>query len=153
MSAESETPVPASAEAPETEAAPETLPLEGSSREASSPETETETEPVALTPPEMDRYECRACGYTYEPVKGDDRGKVPAGIPFEEVPNTWKCPVCAAPKTQFSNIGPAGSPSGFKENLNYGLGVNRMTPGQKNILIFGSLALAVLFFLSLYGLR
>ncbi|HEY9736207.1 MAG TPA: rubredoxin [Trichocoleus sp.] len=149
MSAESETPVPASAEAPETEAAPEASLPEGSSPETLSPEPE----PVELTPQEMDCYECRACGYTYEPVKGDNRGKIAAGVPFEEVPGNWKCPVCAAPKSQFSNIGPVGSPSGFKENLNYGLGVNRMTPGQKNLLIFGSLALAVLFFLSLYGLR
>lgn len=106
-----------------------------------------------LTPKEMDRFECRACGYTYEPVKGDDRGDVAAGTPFDSLPPTWRCPVCGAPTRQFSNIGPAGAPSGFKENLKYGFGVNVLTPGQKSILIFGSLALAVLFFLSLYGLR
>lgn len=106
-----------------------------------------------LTPREMDQFECRACGYTYEPTKGDDRAGITAGIPFEEVPLDWRCPVCGAPKKQFSNIGPAGAPSGFKENLNYGLGVNVLTPGQKNILIFGALGLGFLFFLSLYGLR
>ena len=42
---------------------------------------------------------------------------------------------------------------GFDENLDFGLGVNRMTPGQKNVLIFGSLALGFAFFLSLYSLR
>ena len=42
---------------------------------------------------------------------------------------------------------------GFDENLDFGLGVNRMTPGQKNVLIFGSLALGCAFFLSLYSLR
>ena len=41
----------------------------------------------------------------------------------------------------FRDIGPRAKASGFEENLNYGLGVNRMTPGQKNVLIFGSLAL------------
>ncbi|MEL6382288.1 MAG: rubredoxin [Cyanobacteria bacterium J06626_18] len=101
----------------------------------------------------MDQFECRACGYTYEPVKGDDRNKVPAGTAFEDLAINWRCPVCGAPKKQFSNIGPVGSPSGFKENLNYGFGVNTLTPGQKSVLIFGSLALAVAFFLSLYGLR
>ncbi|HEY9761672.1 MAG TPA: rubredoxin [Trichocoleus sp.] len=118
-----------------------------------TPSAETSAAEAPLEPKDMDRYECLACGYDYEPAKGDDRGKVPAGVAFEDLPVRWKCPVCGAPKTQFSNIGPAGSPSGFKENLSYGLGVNAMTPGQKNILIFGSLALAVLFFLSLYGLR
>ncbi|MEO1590962.1 MAG: rubredoxin [Cyanobacteria bacterium J06632_22] len=101
----------------------------------------------------MDRYECRACGYTYEPVKGDNQGKIPAGVAFEELEAKWRCPVCGARKQQFSNIGPQGTASGFKENLNYGLGVNAMTPGQKNILIFGSIGLAIAFFLSLYGLR
>jgi rubredoxin len=116
-------------------------------------EADAEQPPVPLTPYEMDRYECRSCGYSYEPVKGDDRAKIPTGTAFEALPVNWRCPVCSAPKKQFSNIGPAGSPSGFKENLNYGLGVNRLTPGQKNILIFGALALGFLFFISLYGLK
>jgi rubredoxin len=103
--------------------------------------------------PELDRYECRACGYVYEPEKGDDKYEIPSGTPFEELPVNWRCPVCSAKKTAFANVGPAGTASGFKENLNYGLGVNRMTPTQKNILIFGSLILAFLFFLSLYGLQ
>ncbi len=99
----------------------------------------------------LDRYECRACGYTYEPEKGDSR-KVPPGTAFENLPPKWTCPVCGAPTAQFSNLGPAGVASGFKENLRYGLGVNSLTPGNKNILIFGVLGLFVLLLLSLYGL-
>jgi rubredoxin len=109
--------------------------------------------PAPLAPEDMDCYECRACGYSYEPAKGDSRSKIPGGTPFEDLPLNWRCPVCSAPKKQFSNIGPVNKPSGFKENLNYGLGVNRLTPGQKNILIFGALALGFLFFISLYGLK
>lgn len=101
----------------------------------------------------LDRYECQTCGYIYEPLKGDDRRQVPSGTPFEDLSQDWRCPVCGAPKARFSNIGVVGSPSGFKENLKYGLGVNTLTPGQKNILIFGALAIAFLFFLSLYGLQ
>lgn len=101
----------------------------------------------------LDRYECRACGYVYEPIKGDSKSNIPAGTPFEELPSNWRCPICSAKTSQFANIGVSGSPSGFKENLNYGLGVNTLTPGQKNLLIFGALGLAVLFFLSLYGLQ
>ena len=37
--------------------------------------------------------------------------------------------------------------------IGLGLGVNRLTPGQKNVLIFGGLALGFAFFLSLYSLR
>lgn len=106
-----------------------------------------------LTPAEMDRYECRSCGNTYEPARGDSQADVPPGVEFKNLPTDWRCSVCGASRSQFSNIGPAGQASGFKENLNYGFGVNTLTPGQKNVLIFGALGVAVLFFLSLYGLR
>ncbi|NET00487.1 MAG: rubredoxin [Sphaerospermopsis sp. SIO1G2] len=107
----------------------------------------------ALETQELDRYECRACGYVYEPEKGDDKYDIPAGTAFTELPINWKCPVCTAKKVAFANIGPAGTASGFKENLGYGFGVNTLTPGQKNLLIFGALALGFLFFISLYGLQ
>lgn len=97
-------------------------------------------------------YECRSCGYVYEPAKGDSKSNIPSGTPFESLERTWSCPVCGVSKTQFSNIGATDAPSGFKENLSYGFGVNQMTPGQKNLLIFGAMGLALLFFLSLYGL-
>lgn len=145
---------------PQTQQAPveEMIPLV-------KPEGESNTEPAELavaedseedrplTPAEMDRYECRSCGNTYEPAKGDSRGEIPPGVEFRNLPSDWRCTVCGASQTQFSNIGPAGQASGFKENLSYGFGVNTLTPGQKNVLIFGALGLAVLFFLSLYGLR
>jgi rubredoxin len=98
-------------------------------------------------------YECRACGYVYEPNKGDSKTNTSQGTSFEDLSEEWRCPVCGARKSAFVNIGAVNAPSGFQENLNYGLGVNRLTPGQKNILIFGGLALAFLLFLSLYGLQ
>lgn len=107
----------------------------------------------ALDPKALDRYECKACGYVYEPEKGDDSNDIPAGVAFEQLPEAWRCPVCGARKTAFSNVGPVGNPSGFKENLGYGLGVNTLTPGQKNLLIFGALAVAFLLFMSLYSLK
>ena len=106
-----------------------------------------------LTPAEMDCYECRSCGYTYEPTKGDSRTRTPVGVPFKDLPIDWRCPVCGAGRPQFSNMGPVGTASGFKQNLNYGFGVNTLTPGQKNVLIFGGLGIGILFFLSLYGLQ
>ncbi|MEM6448877.1 MAG: rubredoxin [Cyanobacteria bacterium P01_D01_bin.105] len=101
----------------------------------------------------MDCYECRSCGYTYEPTKGDSRTKTPIGVPFKELSDSWRCPVCGASTSQFGNMGPVGTASGFKQNLGYGFGVNTLTPGQKNLLIFGGLGIGVLFFLSLYGLQ
>jgi rubredoxin len=107
----------------------------------------------AVDPQVLDRHECRSCGYVYEPELGDDKNAIPAGTAFEELPATWRCPVCGAKTTAFENVGPLGQASGFKENLSYGLGVNTMTPTQKNILIFGALGLGFLFFMSLYGLQ
>lgn len=101
----------------------------------------------------LDRYECGACGYVYEPEKGDSKNQVSPGTSFTELPSSWRCPVCGVKASQFSNIGPVGRASGFQENLGYGLGVNKLTPTQKNLLIFGGLALGFLFFLSLYGLQ
>jgi rubredoxin len=97
-------------------------------------------------------HECRVCGYRYEPLKGDSKGNVEAGTPFEALPDDWRCPVCNARQNQFVSIGATNAPSGFEENLTFGFGVNRLTPSQKNLLIFGGLALGFLFFLSLYGL-
>ncbi len=101
----------------------------------------------------LDSFECRACGYVYEPEKGDDKRDIAPGTPFAELPVNWRCPVCTAKKAAFVNIGPVGKASGFKENLGFGFGVNTLTPGQKNLLIFGALAAGVIFFLSLYGLQ
>lgn len=101
----------------------------------------------------LDRYECRACGYVYEPAKGDSKSQVSPGTPFKELPTDWRCPVCGVKTSQFENIGPLGKASGFQDNLSYGLGVNNLTPTQKNLLIFGGLGLGFLLFMSLYGLQ
>ena len=102
-----------------------------------------------LAPPD---HECRLCGYVYETKKGDAKANVPPGTLFSELPSGWKCPVCAAKPNQFVSIGATNAPSGFQENLNYGFGVNTLTPNQKNLLIFGGLAVGFVFFLSLNGL-
>jgi rubredoxin len=99
-----------------------------------------------------DRFECRACGYDYDPNKGDPKNKIIAGTPFSALPSDWKCPVCTAKKGVFINIG-MNAVSGFKENQGYGFGVNTMTESQKSLLIYGGLGLGILLFLSLYSLN
>ena len=39
-----------------------------------------QAEAAVLSPQEMDCYECRSCGYSYEPVKGDNQAKIPKGV-------------------------------------------------------------------------
>lgn len=43
--------------------------------------------------------------------------------------------------------------AGFEDNLSYGLGANNLTGGQKNLLIFGSLAAFFVLFLAGYALE
>jgi flavin reductase (DIM6/NTAB) family NADH-FMN oxidoreductase RutF/rubredoxin len=50
------------------------------------------------------RYKCQVCGYTYNPALGDPGSHVPPGTPFEEVPESWVCPVCGASKSRFKKI-------------------------------------------------
>jgi flavin reductase (DIM6/NTAB) family NADH-FMN oxidoreductase RutF/rubredoxin len=47
------------------------------------------------------KYRCKVCGYIYDPTVGDPDGKIPAGTPFENLPDTWTCPVCGAAKSEF----------------------------------------------------
>lgn len=52
----------------------------------------------------MDRYKCTVCGYIYDPAIGDpDNGIVP-GTSFEKLPDSWVCPECGAPKSEFEKI-------------------------------------------------
>jgi hypothetical protein len=100
------------------------------------------------------RFECRSCGFVYDPQEGVKKVGIAAGTPFLELDAaSFRCPVCRSKVGAFKDIGPRNKPSGFEENLNFGLGVNQLTPGQKNVLIFGGFALAIAFFLSLYSLR
>ena len=90
----------------------------------------------------------------YDPGEGIRKLAIEPGTPFSSLdPVSFRCPVCRSKMPAFRDIGPRDKPSGFEENLNFGLGVNRLTPGQKNVLIFGGFALAIAFFLSLYSLR
>jgi rubredoxin len=50
----------------------------------------------------MKKYVCGVCGYVYDPAKGDSEGNIPAGTPFEKLPEDWTCPVCGAAKSEFA---------------------------------------------------
>ena len=103
---------------------------------------------------EQNRFECRSCGYIYDPSEGNKKLNIPKNTPFSALDgNTFACPVCRAGKNFYKDIGPKSKPSGFEENLTYGFGFNSLPPGQKNILIFGGLAFAAACFLSLYSLH
>ena len=108
----------------------------------------------SITNLEQNRFECRNCGYIYDPSEGNKKLSIAQNTSFELLDiNTFRCPVCRAGKVFFEDIGPKSKPSGFEENLVYGFGFNSLPAGQKNILIFGGLAFAAACFLSLYSLH
>ncbi|RXE55364.1 hypothetical protein ABH15_11465 [Methanoculleus taiwanensis] len=49
----------------------------------------------------MAMYQCSICGHIYDPKKGEPSETIPAGTAFEDLPNTWRCPVCLAEKDKF----------------------------------------------------
>ena len=131
---------------------PEATPSEGMPPEPV--EATSESTPEVIEDPSSHRFECRSCGFVYDPAEGVRKLGIEAGTAFLDLdPIGFRCPVCRSRMGAFKDIGPRNKPSGFEENLDYGLGVNRLTPGQKNVLIFGAFALAIAFFLSLYSLR
>ena len=104
--------------------------------------------------PDTHRFECRSCGFVFDPAEGIKKLAIEPGTPFSALdPVSFRCPVCRSKSLAFNDIGPGNKPSGFEDYLGYGIGVNTLTPGQKNVLIFGGFALAIAFFLSLYSLR
>jgi len=54
--------------------------------------------------PEMKKYRCTVCGYVYDPEVGDPDSGIPAGTPFEALPEDWHCPWCGVDKSQFEPI-------------------------------------------------
>jgi flavin reductase (DIM6/NTAB) family NADH-FMN oxidoreductase RutF/rubredoxin len=49
----------------------------------------------------MGKFVCAACGHVYDPAAGDPDAGIPAGTRFEDLPETWVCPVCGAAKADF----------------------------------------------------
>jgi len=47
---------------------------------------------------------CQACSYVYVTAFGDPSAGVPAGTPFEQLPDDWVCPDCGVSKAQFEKI-------------------------------------------------
>jgi rubredoxin len=47
------------------------------------------------------KYECIVCGWIYDPAVGDPDGGIAPGTPFENIPDSWVCPMCGAPKSDF----------------------------------------------------
>ncbi|MDO8842526.1 rubredoxin, partial [Methanocalculus sp.] len=52
----------------------------------------------------MPQVRCSVCGYIYDEEVGEPSTKTGPDTPFEELPDDWRCPVCAAEKSAFSPV-------------------------------------------------
>ena len=99
------------------------------------------------------KHKCTNCDWEYDVTKGDSMmigGMIKPGTAFAELPADWRCPVCRASKDAFQEV--VEEIPGFEVNQGYGFGTNSWTSGQKNLAIFGGLALFFALFLGGYGL-
>ena len=46
----------------------------------------------------MIHHVCELCGYEYDPTEGDPENGIEAGTEFEDLPDSWTCPLCGATK-------------------------------------------------------
>jgi len=50
------------------------------------------------------KWQCTVCGYVYDPEVGDPENGIPAGTPFEALPDSWVCPECGVGKDWFEAV-------------------------------------------------
>jgi flavin reductase (DIM6/NTAB) family NADH-FMN oxidoreductase RutF/rubredoxin len=67
----------------------------------SAPTFIREQAPATKLGPVQQKYRCAICNYIYDPAAGDSDHKIPKGVAFASLPESWVCPVCAADKSQF----------------------------------------------------
>lgn len=51
----------------------------------------------------MKKYICKTCGHIYDPALNNN-------VAFEDLPDSWKCPICGSAKIQFEGIHHLGEP-------------------------------------------
>lgn len=50
----------------------------------------------------MIHHVCELCGYEYDPTEGDPENGIEAETEFEDLPDSWTCPLCGATKEDFT---------------------------------------------------
>ncbi len=69
--------------------------------------TDLDHQPESIPPKAVEakaatgKFVCSVCGYVYDPEKGDPEHGIPAGTPFEKLPEDWHCPRCGREKSAF----------------------------------------------------
>ena len=53
---------------------------------------------------EVERHRCTVCGYIYDSRYGDPDSGINSGVPFQDLPEDWVCPICNAKKDKFVKL-------------------------------------------------
>lgn len=54
-----------------------------------------------MSTPGTRRYVCFYCGHVYDEAEGAPADGIPPGTLWEDVPDDWVCPDCAARKSDY----------------------------------------------------
>mgnify|MGYP005858013045 CR=1 FL=1 len=54
-----------------------------------------------IQPDVMTKFRCTVCGYIYDTEEGDPDSGILPGTLFEDIPDSWHCPVCGVSKSDF----------------------------------------------------
>ncbi len=49
----------------------------------------------------MRKYKCSVCGHIYDSAEGDPDSGITPGTAFEDVPDSWVCPVYRSAKNKY----------------------------------------------------
>ena len=65
----------------------------------------------------MTKWKCNTCGWVYDLVSGDRENEVTPGTAFEDLPDSWGCPICRCGKEWFEPEASAPRPNGDLDRL------------------------------------
>jgi rubredoxin len=60
--------------------------------------------PVIAAETEFKVWQCVLCGFIYDEADGMPGDGVPPGTRWADVPESWICPDCSAPKSDFEMV-------------------------------------------------
>ncbi|HTY23272.1 MAG TPA: rubredoxin [Desulfomonilaceae bacterium] len=67
----------------------------------------------------MTKWKCSTCGWTYDSEQGDPESEIGPGTAFEDLPQAWRCPICASADDLFElegiDAGPDFAPEASDE--------------------------------------